>query len=63
MFENLLKGGTKQTSVSGPFDKAEEEQNTQGSFIFSGLAKTEKKMKKKKYSGQFNFQKAVSKLC
>ena len=62
MFENLLKGSTKQTSVSGPLDKIEEEQNTQGSLIFSSLAKTEKK-KKKLYSGQFNFQKAVSKLC
>ena len=65
MFENLLKGSTKQTSVSGPLDKIEVEQITQGSLIFSSLAKTEKKKKKKfkLYSGQFNFQKAVSKLC
>ena len=40
MFENLLKGGTKQTSVSGPLDKIEEEQNTQGSLIFEKLCQS-----------------------
>ena len=69
MFENLLKGGTKQTSVSGPFDKTEEEQNTQGSLIFSGLARTEKKkyIYIKNTQGSLIFKKLcqsyVKKLC
>ena len=68
MFENLLKGGTKQTSVSGPLDKIEEEQNTQGSLIFSRLRKKNNKKNNKNYTqGSLIFKKLcqsyVKQLC